>query len=129
VSRDDFHRCFVERNIKQIGRFSRQRYDIGSHPRGLGVDINPNDPRVWHCHGCTDDETSLRAGASGAVHDSGWCETQQRCLRFDLGNRGGISDCAQGIRDPVWHKVRPVTLRLEIADEGANGCIAATTSL
>ena len=73
---DDFHRCFVERNIKQIGRFSRKRHDIGSHPRGLGVDINPDYPRVWHCHGCTDDETSLRAGASGAVHDSGWREAQ-----------------------------------------------------
>ena len=39
MPRDDFHRCFVERNIKQIGRFSRKRYDIGSHPRGFGVDI------------------------------------------------------------------------------------------
>ena len=70
MPRDDFHRCFVERNVKQIGRFSRKRHDIGSHPRGFGVDINPDDPCVWHCHGCTDDETSLRAAASGAVHDS-----------------------------------------------------------
>ena len=67
MPRDDFYPGFVERNIEQIGRFPRQRYDIGSHPRGLGVDINPNDPCVWHCHCRTDDETSLRAGASGAV--------------------------------------------------------------
>src|SRR6266849_7843661 len=26
MPRDDFHTCFVERNIKQIGRFSRKRY-------------------------------------------------------------------------------------------------------
>lgn len=69
---DDFHRCFVERNIKQIGRFSRERYDIGSYPHGFGVDIDPNDLCAWHCRGCTDDETCLRAAASGAVNDRGW---------------------------------------------------------
>jgi len=63
-------------SIKEIGRVSRKRHDIGSHPHGLGVDINPNDARVWHCHGCTDDETSLRAGASRAVHDGGRREAQ-----------------------------------------------------
>jgi hypothetical protein len=126
MARDDFHACFVERNIKQIGRFSRKRHDIGAHPRGLGVDINADDSRVWHCHGRTSDETGLRAGAAGAVHDGGWCKTQSRGLWFDLGNRRGIGDGAQRIRDSVGHKVRLVTLRLEIADERANGGIAVT---
>jgi len=58
-----------------------QRHDIGSHPRGLGVDINPDDPHVRHCHGCADDETGLRAGTSGAMHDSGRSEAQMRGLR------------------------------------------------
>jgi len=61
-----------------------------------------------------------------AVHDRGWREAKSRCLRFDLGNRRGITDCAQGIGDPVWHEIRPVTLGFEIADEGANGRIAVT---
>ena len=104
----------------------RKRYDIGSHPCRLGVDIDPDDFRVWHRQGRADDETSLRAGAPGAVHDSGWCEAQLRCLRFDLGNRGGIGDRAQGIRDAVRHKIRLVTLRFEIADERTNGGIAVT---
>jgi hypothetical protein len=76
MPRDDVHICFVERNVEETGCFLRECDDIGSHPRGLGVDINPDDPRVWHCHGGTDDETSLRAGASGAVHDGGRRETQ-----------------------------------------------------
>src|SRR4029453_17642532 len=53
-------------------------------------------------------------------------ETRVRCLRLDLGNRRGISDGAERIRDPVWHEIRPVPLRFEIADERANGCIAVT---
>ena len=47
-----------------------------------------------------------------------------RGLRFDLGNRRGIGDRAERVRDPVRHKVRLVTLRLEIVDERANGGIA-----
>jgi hypothetical protein len=126
MPRNDLHRRFVERNIKQIGRFARKRHNIGSHPHGLGIDINPDDPCVWQCYGCTDDEAGLRARASRAVHDGGRCKTRLRRLRFDLANRRGIGDCAQRIRDPVWHKMRPVPLRFEITNERANGCIAVT---
>jgi len=55
-----------------------------------------------------------------------WCEAQQRCLRFDLGNCRGISDRAESVGDPVGHKVRPATLRFEIADKRANGGITVT---
>ena len=58
------------------------------------------------------------------MHDRGWRKTQLRGLRFDLGDRRGIGDGAQRIRDAVGHKVGLVTLRLEIVDERANGGIA-----
>ena len=77
---DDFYPGFVERNIEQIGRFPRQRDDIGSHPHGLGIDIDPDDPCVWHCRGRADDETRLRAAASGAVNDRSWREARLRRL-------------------------------------------------
>ena len=60
MPRDDLHGRFVERNSKQIGRLARKRHNIGSHPRGFGIDINPDDPGVWHGGGCADDETCLR---------------------------------------------------------------------
>jgi hypothetical protein len=71
MPRDDLHGRFVERNSKQIGRLARKRHNIGSHPRGFGIDINPDDPGVWHGGGCADDETCLRVSAAGAVHDGG----------------------------------------------------------
>ena len=77
MPRDDFHRCFVEGNIEQIGRFPRKRHDIGPHPRGLRVDIDPDDPLSLDRHGCTDDETGLGAGASRAMHDGG--RREARC--------------------------------------------------
>ena len=104
MARDDFHACLVERDIKQVGRFARKRHDIGAHPRGLGIDIDPDDRCVRHGHGGAGDETGLRAGAAGAVHDSGWCKTQSRGLRLDLGNRRGIGDGAQRVRDAVGTK-------------------------
>jgi hypothetical protein len=124
VSRDDFHRGFVERYIQQIGGFSRQGHDIGAHPRGLGVDVNSNDPRIRHCQSCAGNETRLRAVASGAVHDGSRSEAQVRSLRFDLRNRRGIGDGAQGVRNSVRHEVWPVTLRFEVGYERVNGCIA-----
>jgi hypothetical protein len=75
MSPNDLHNCFVERNIQQIGCFSGKRYDVGSHSFRLGVDINSNDPRVWHSHDCTDGQASLRADAAGTVYYSSWCES------------------------------------------------------
>jgi hypothetical protein len=72
---DDFHVRFVEGNIEQAGGFTRERHDIGAHPCGLGVDIDPDNPRVRHGDGGTDHKTRLRAGASSAKHDSGRRET------------------------------------------------------
>jgi hypothetical protein len=126
MPRDDLYTRFVERNIEQIARCSRKRHDVGPHPRGLGVDIDPDNRCVWHCHGCTGDETSLGTGASGAVDDRGRSEAQLRGLRFDLGNRRRIGDRAERVRDPVWHEVRLMAPRIEIINECANGCIAVT---
>jgi hypothetical protein len=49
-----------------------------------------------------------------------------RGLRFDLGDRRGIADRAERVRDAIWHEVGLVAFRFEVADERANGGVAVT---
>ena len=73
---DDFNRSLAERNIEHVGGFACKRNDIGAHALGFGIDVDSNDPRSWHCQGCTNDKAGLRSGAARAMDDGAWSETQ-----------------------------------------------------
>ena len=76
---DDFDMCFVEEVASSRSDASlREGDDIGANARRLGIDIDADDARVRHGHSRAEDETGLRGGAAGTVHDRGRFEARLR---------------------------------------------------
>ena len=85
VAGDDLDGGLGERHIEQGGRLARKSDDVGAHPLGLGVDVDPENPVCGRHRAAPTARPACVPALPGAVHDGRRREAALRRLLFDLG--------------------------------------------
>ena len=90
---------------------------VGCHALWLCIDINADYLRLRHACRSPYDQPGLGASTAGAMHDCRRANGENVCLLTNLGNRCGVDNCTQAIRDSMRHEIGAPTLLFELCNK------------